>query len=172
VGVGVELQRPLVPAAGRAWSGMAPTATVMRGRSKRTRAIHDGETEGSAGWFILTGNNAMIRAEGRTWRSASPMITMINVFTVDPANQQRLLDLLSRVTDELVGRAPGFISSTLYRSLDGSKVTMHAEWRSAEDYEAMRQDPRPLPFLEQALAIAKFEPGMYEAVQSFSPSGN
>lgn len=98
------------------------------------------------------------------------MITTINVFTVAPANQQRLVDLLSRVTDELVSRAPGFISSTLYRSLDGSKVTMHAEWRSAEDYHAMRQDPRPLPFFEQALAIAKFEPGIYKAVRSFSPS--
>src|SRR5450631_2026981 len=91
------------------------------------------------------------------------MISLINVFTVDPANQHRLLDLLARATDEFVSRAPGFITSTLHRSLDGTKVTMYAQWRSAEAYEAMRRDPGPLPFLKEALTITKFEPGMYGA---------
>ena len=99
----------------------------------------------------------------------SSIVTLINVFTVDPANQQRLVDLLTRATDGFVSRAPGFISSTLYRSVDGTKVAMYAQWRSAEDYQAMRQDPNPLPFLKEALTIAKFEPGMYEIVRTFSP---
>ena len=97
------------------------------------------------------------------------MITLINVFTVAPENQQRLIDLLTRATDGLVDRAPGFVSAALYRSLDGVKVTMVAQWRSTEDYQAMRQDPRPLPFLQEALTFATFEPGMYEAVRTFSP---
>jgi predicted ester cyclase/quinol monooxygenase YgiN len=100
------------------------------------------------------------------------MITLINVFTVEPASQQRLVDLLARATDEFVSRAPGFLSATLHRSLEGSKVTMYAQWRSVEDYEAMRRDPRPLPFLQEALTIARFEPGMYEIVRQFSPAGN
>ncbi|SON56845.1 Antibiotic biosynthesis monooxygenase [Hartmannibacter diazotrophicus] len=99
------------------------------------------------------------------------MINLINVFTVEPANQQRLIDLLTRATDGFVSGAPGFISSTLHRSLDGTKVTMYAQWRSVEDYEAMRQDPGPLPFLQEALTIATFEPGMYEVVRTFQPSG-
>jgi quinol monooxygenase YgiN len=98
------------------------------------------------------------------------MISLINVFTVDPANQHRLLDLLVRATDEFVSRAPGFVSSTLHRGLDGTKVTMYAQWRSAEDYEFMRRDPGPLPFLEEALTIAKFEPGTYEIVRTFTPT--
>lgn len=99
------------------------------------------------------------------------MITLINVFTVAPENQQKLIDLLTRATDEFVSRAPGFISSTLHRSVDGTKVTMYAQWRSDEDYQAMRHDPGPLPFLEEAFSIARFEPGMYEIVHSFSPVG-
>jgi quinol monooxygenase YgiN len=99
------------------------------------------------------------------------IVTLINVFTVEPANQQRLVDLLTRATDGSVNRAPGFISSTLHRSIDGTKVTMYAQWRSAKDYQAMRQDPGPQPFLEEALTIAKFEPGMYEIVQTFRPAG-
>jgi quinol monooxygenase YgiN len=97
------------------------------------------------------------------------MITLINVFTVEPSNQQKLIDLLTRATDEFVASAPGFLSATLHRSLDGIKVTMVAQWRSVEDYEAMRSDPGPRPFLEQALTIATFEPGMYESVRTFSP---
>jgi quinol monooxygenase YgiN len=98
------------------------------------------------------------------------MITLINVFTVDPANQQRLLDLLARATDEFVSRAPGFVSSTLHRSLDGTRVTMVAQWRSQADYESMRRDPGPKPFLEEALTFARFEPGMYESVRTFLPT--
>jgi hypothetical protein len=32
------------------------------------------------------------------------MISLINVFTVDPASQHRLLDLLAHATDEFVSR--------------------------------------------------------------------
>jgi heme-degrading monooxygenase HmoA len=98
-------------------------------------------------------------------------VTLINVFSVEPGNQQRLVDLLTRATDGFVSRAPGFVSATLHRSIDGSKVTMYARWRSAEDYQAMREDPGPRPFLEEALAIARFEPGMYEVVRTFTPAG-
>ena len=96
------------------------------------------------------------------------LVTLINVFTVEPANQERLLDLLARATETSVRHAPGFISASLHRGLDGTKVTMYAQWRSVEDYESMRRNPAPLPYLQQALAIAKFDPGMYEVVETFS----
>jgi quinol monooxygenase YgiN len=98
------------------------------------------------------------------------MITLINVFKVQPTNQDRVLELLTRATDEFVISAPGFVASTLHRSLDGTKVTMVAQWRSVGDYEVMRRDPGPLPFFEEALTIATFEPGIYEAVRTFSPA--
>ncbi len=62
-----------------------------------------------------------------------------------------------------------FISASLHRSLDGTKVVMYAQWRSIEDYQAMRENPAPLPYLQQALALAKFEPGMYKVVETYSP---
>jgi quinol monooxygenase YgiN len=97
-------------------------------------------------------------------------VTLINVFTVDPQNQQRLIELLSRATEISVRHAPGFIAANLHRSIDGTKVTMVAQWRSAEEYQAMRNDPAPLPFLQEALTMATFDPGMYEVVQAFSPN--
>jgi quinol monooxygenase YgiN len=98
-------------------------------------------------------------------------VTLINVFTVEPERQQELIELLTKATEESVRHAPGFISATLHRSLDGTKVTMYAQWRSNDDYQAMRRDPAPLPYLTKALEIARFEPGMYEVAHSFLPPG-
>jgi quinol monooxygenase YgiN len=83
-----------------------------------------------------------------------------------PEDQWRLVDLLTRATEESVRHAPGFISSKLHRSLDGKKVAMYAHWRSMEAYQAMRESPAPGGYLEQALTIAKFDPGLYEVVGS------
>ena len=74
-----------------------------------------------------------------------PPVTLINVFTVDPTRQEELVDLLARATETSVRHAPGFISARLHRSLDGTKVTMYAQWQSREAYQAMRQDPGPSP---------------------------
>ena len=101
----------------------------------------------------------------------SKSVTLINVFTVEPANQLRLVELLTRATEDSVRHATGFMNARLHRSLDGTKVAMYAQWRSAEDYEAMRKNPAPLSYLQQALAIAKFEPGIYEVSRSFTPTG-
>jgi quinol monooxygenase YgiN len=95
-------------------------------------------------------------------------VILINVFTVDPERQLELIELLTRATEDSVRHATGFMSARLHRSLDGTKVTMYAEWRSNEDYQAMRENPAPLPYLRRALAIAKFEPAIYEVVQTFS----
>jgi heme-degrading monooxygenase HmoA len=96
------------------------------------------------------------------------LVTFINTFKVEPTNQVRLVELLAHVTDTFVRHAPGFISSSLHRSLDGSKVAMYAQWRTIEDYEAMRRDPAPLPYFKEALTIATFEPGMYEVAETFT----
>ena len=102
----------------------------------------------------------------------SPPVTLINVFTVDPTKQQELIDLLARATEASVRHAPGFISARLHRSLDGMKVTMYAQWRTIEDYQAMRNNPASRGYLQQVLAIARFEPGMYEIVESYLPDDN
>ena len=94
-------------------------------------------------------------------------LTLINVFTVDPANQQKLINLLIQAT-ETVKKEPGFISSSLHRSLDGKKVTMYAQWESIDRYNQMRSNPTASPFLLQALEIASFDPGMYEVVETFT----
>jgi quinol monooxygenase YgiN len=112
-------------------------------------------------WTYLLSRNPM----------TANLLTLINIFKVQPSDQQRLIDLLTQATENSVKNATGFISARLHRSIDGTKVTMYAQWRSRKDYEAMRSDPAPLPYLNEALKIATFEPGMYEIVQEFRPGG-
>jgi quinol monooxygenase YgiN len=76
---------------------------------------------------------------------------------------------LTLAIERSVRKIQGFISSSLHRSIDGTKVTMYAQWKSIEDYQKMRSNPDASPYLNQALAIAKFESGMYEIVETFLP---
>jgi quinol monooxygenase YgiN len=95
--------------------------------------------------------------------------TVINVFTVAPADQARLVELLTKATQSSVRHVPGFLAAALHRSLDGTKVTMYAQWRSVEDYQRMRSRPDTSPFLAEAVTIATFDPGLYEVVEVFLP---
>jgi len=71
------------------------------------------------------------------------LLTLINVFTVGPTNQQELVALLVEATQRSVRHVTGFVSASLHRSLDGTKVAMYAQWRSLEDYQAMRPTRPP-----------------------------
>ena len=94
--------------------------------------------------------------------------TLINVFTVEPERARQLADLLTQATEEVMEHVDGFISANIHRSLDGTKVANYAQWRSVEDFEAMQRNPAAKPHMEQAAALAKFEPGLYEVVDTQS----
>ncbi|HEY8977588.1 MAG TPA: antibiotic biosynthesis monooxygenase family protein [Burkholderiaceae bacterium] len=101
----------------------------------------------------------------------SGLVTAINVFTVEPSNQQRLVDLLVRATETSARDAPGFVSAALHRSVDGTRVTMYAQWESAEHYaryQAMRSSAGASSYVAQILAIATFAPGTYEVAKVFA----
>jgi heme-degrading monooxygenase HmoA len=110
--------------------------------------------------------SAMARPTAQLSEVTKP-VTFINIFTVKAEDQSRLVEILARVTETSVRHAPGFVSARLHRSFDGRKVAMYAQWRSLEDYEAMRQDPAAAAELREALAIATFEPAAYEVVESY-----
>ncbi len=65
------------------------------------------------------------------------MVTLINVFTVEPAHQQRLVEVLVEATAAVMSEQPGFVSANIHGSLDGRRVTNYAQWRSREAFEAM-----------------------------------
>jgi quinol monooxygenase YgiN len=92
-----------------------------------------------------------------TIRAHSDIITLINVFTVEPENQQALVDLLKEGTASFFSKMPGFISSSVHRSKDGRRAINYAQWRSAKDIEAFRGNPSFAPYIQRIVALAKSE---------------
>ncbi len=91
------------------------------------------------------------------------VLTLVNVFTVAPEDQQRLLYVLVEATEGVMNKLPGFVSANLHKSLDGTKVTNYAQWRTREDFEAMLEHPDAGVHMREAARIAeKFEPHLYE----------
>jgi Antibiotic biosynthesis monooxygenase len=62
-------------------------------------------------------------------------VTLINVFTCEPQNQQHLIDAWIRATEDTLGKLPGIISASLHRSKVGTRVVNYAQWKSSENWE-------------------------------------
>lgn len=95
------------------------------------------------------------------------VVTLINVFTVEPEHQQRLVDLLVQSTEAVMSDQPGYVSANIHKSLDGTTVTNYAQWRTREDFEAMLQRADARALMTEAAALASgFEPQLYEVAYS------
>ena len=105
-----------------------------------------------------------------TIQKGRDVLTLVNVFTVARENQQKLADLLVEATEKTMKRQPGFVSASIHRSLDGTKVVNYAQWRSKADFEAMQKNPEARPHMEAAAALARFDPILCEVVESVSAS--
>lgn len=99
-----------------------------------------------------------------TIRADAPLVTLINVFTVEPDHQQRLVDLWQQATDQVMRHLPGFISANIHRSLDGTKVINYAQWETREAFTSMLQNPEASVFLKELAEIASPAPVLCEVV--------
>ena len=96
------------------------------------------------------------------------LMTLVNVFTVKPENQEKLVTLLTDATEQVMRSLPGFISANIHRSLDGTKVVNYAQWKTETDFQAMRKDPEAGKHMKAAAALAEFDPIVCEVVESIS----
>jgi len=98
-----------------------------------------------------------------TIAKANDVVTLINVFTVAPEDQQRLVDVLVEATKAVMRNKEGFVSANIHKSLDGTRVANYAQWRSKEAFEAMLGDREAAEHMGEAARIAEsFEPHLYE----------
>ena len=89
------------------------------------------------------------------------VVTLVNVFTVKPEDQQGLVDVLAEAAATMK-TIHGYVSSNLHKSLDGTKVTNYVQWESVKDFEAMLENPEAAPHMREAARIAeKYEPDLY-----------
>jgi quinol monooxygenase YgiN len=99
------------------------------------------------------------------------IVTLVNIFTVDPEGQRELVQTLVDATVQTMKHMPGFISASIHKSFDGKKVVNYAQWRSREEFEAMTKNPDAIPHMKAAAALGKFEPILCEVVESVGTDG-
>lgn len=98
------------------------------------------------------------------------VITVIIIFRVEPERQQELINTIIDFVNT-VKQQPGFVSTSLHRSLDGEKVANYAQWKSLADYEAFRNNAQ---VQAKAIKLGEFNPPdshVYEVVVSESKVG-
>ena len=97
-------------------------------------------------------------------RADAGLVTLINVFRVDPANQQQLVELWQYATEEAIRHQSGFVSASIHRSLDGTKVINYAQWESREAFAGMFGNPRASAHLARLAEIGTPDPVLCEVV--------
>jgi len=96
------------------------------------------------------------------------VITLINVFTVEPQNQERLIKILEQATEEVMRHLPGFVSANIHRSLDGARVVNYAQWKTKEAFEHMLQNSVAQKHMNEALSVSNAEPHLYQVVSVYN----
>ena len=93
--------------------------------------------------------------------SDADAVILINVFKCAPGRQDELMDLVTALVRRQ-RELDGFVSAALHRGLNGKVVANHAVWRSRDDWKAMTRHPTVVAAMEPIMAIATFEPNLYE----------
>jgi hypothetical protein len=93
----------------------------------------------------------------------SGIVTQINVFTVPEGGQQPLIELLAD-SARFASTTPGWISASLHRSLDGTRVVNYAQSESPEAAKRIIDRLREGGWLERNRAFGEAHPGLYDVV--------
>ncbi|TPI18348.1 antibiotic biosynthesis monooxygenase [Mesorhizobium sp. B4-1-1] len=84
-------------------------------------------------------------------------VTLVNVLTCDPANQENLLSLLQANIDQVISTLDGWISTSLLAAADGAKVVIVSRWRDGDAVKAMQSDERMQAYFPKITALARFD---------------
>ena len=96
-------------------------------------------------------------------------MTLINTFEVEASVADKLVDMLVAATNEVMVHQAGFISASIHKSEDGTRVVNYAQWASKSDFEAMRADPEAQVHMRECGSLAKsFDPRIYFVCDSTS----
>ena len=63
-------------------------------------------------------------------------LTMVNVLTAAPGKQDEAIRLLQAGMDQEMSRQPGFISSSIHKSLNSDNIVVYAQWKDQASVDA------------------------------------
>jgi hypothetical protein len=92
------------------------------------------------------------------------IITLINVFTVDPSRQQQLVDALIETTRQVWRLQDGFISASIHKSKDRKKVVNYVQYKGKEAFDKRLDNPEAVIHMNKVLSMAKADGNLYDVV--------
>ena len=92
--------------------------------------------------------------------------TLINILTVEPENQQKLIDLLRDNTESVITRLDGWISTSFIAAKDQRHVIIYSQWRDFASVQAMRANPDMVAYFPRIGALAALDSFAGEVVYS------
>jgi heme-degrading monooxygenase HmoA len=132
----------------------------MRIKSRQSRRAF--VAAGVASGLTLVAAAPLRSQQGNRWMEISilpnsDIVTLINIFTVEPSNQERLIQLLTEGTETLMSQQPGYISASFHKSKDAHKVINYAQWKSTEDIEAFRTKREIGEYFKRVREVAEYD---------------
>lgn len=91
------------------------------------------------------------------------IVTQINVFTVPAGGQQALIEFLAEAA-RFASTTPGWISASVHRSRDGTRVVNYAQSESFDAATRIIERLRDAGWLERNKALGEAHPGLYDVV--------
>ncbi len=88
--------------------------------------------------------------------------TVVNVFSVQPQNQQKFIEIQKAFAGEIAQKQAGFISANLHKSFDKTRVANYAQWRRKEDVEAMLKVPDAKDYFDQMSEVSSQNWSIYQ----------
>ena len=83
--------------------------------------------------------------------------TLVNILTVEPENQQKLIRLLRDNTESVVCRLDGWISTSFIAATDQRHVLIYSQWRDLAAVEAMQTNADMVAYFPRIAALAAFD---------------
>ncbi|MBP2557678.1 CRP-like cAMP-binding protein [Neorhizobium galegae] len=96
-------------------------------------------------------------------RAHTGIITQINVFTVPEGGQDALIAYLGEAA-RVASEVPGWLSASLHKSLDGTRVANYAQCEDREAMGRVFQRLNAAGMIDGNKAYGEANPGLYDVV--------
>jgi quinol monooxygenase YgiN len=92
--------------------------------------------------------------------------TLINVLTVEPENQAKLIELLRENTKNVITGLDGWISTSFIAAKDQRQVVIYSQWRDVASVDAMRANADMVAYFPTIAALAALDSFVGDVVYS------
>jgi quinol monooxygenase YgiN len=99
-------------------------------------------------------------------RPAAEYATFINTFRCRPAQQPDVVRINIEIVEQVAKAFPGFISASVHRSTDGTRVINYLQWETPEHLARLQRSPEFQAIARRLAGLVEFEPHECEVVHA------